>query len=69
LVDIGRNNDFTLSSSQHKGYGSTLLEKAEDIVKNEFATSSISIISAIGTRQYYKKFGYELNGPYVTKEM
>ena len=69
LVDIGRNNDFTISSSQHRGYGSRLLEKAEDIVKNEFSTNSISIISAIGTRQYYKKFGYELNGPYVTKEI
>jgi elongator complex protein 3 len=46
-----------------------LLEKAEDIVKNEFSINSISIISAIGTRQYYKKFGYALNGPYVTKEL
>ena len=66
LVDIGRNSDFT-TTSQHKGYGSRLLEKAEEIVKNEFGMNSISIISAIGTRQYYKKFGYELNGPYVSK--
>jgi elongator complex protein 3 len=65
LVDIGRNSDFT--TTQHKGYGSRLLEKAEEIVKNEFGMNSISIISAIGTRQYYKKFGYELNGPYVSK--
>jgi elongator complex protein 3 len=69
LVDIGRNTDFTIPSSQHKGYGSRLLEKAEEIVKNEFRMNSISIISAIGTRQYYKKFGYELNGPYVSKEL
>ncbi|HXW11560.1 MAG TPA: tRNA uridine(34) 5-carboxymethylaminomethyl modification radical SAM/GNAT enzyme Elp3 [Nitrososphaeraceae archaeon] len=69
LVDIGRTNDFSITSSQHKGYGSRLLEKAEDIVKNEFSINSISIISAIGTRQYYKKFGYALNGPYVTKEL
>ena len=32
LVDIGRNSDFT-TTSQHKGYGSRLLEKAEEIVK------------------------------------
>ena len=69
LVDIGKNNDLTIASSQHKGYGSRLLGKAEDIVKNEFSTNSISVISAIGTRPYYKKFGYELNGPYVTKEL
>ncbi len=67
LVDIGRNSDFT--TSQHKGYGSRLLEKAEEIVKSEFGMNSISIISAIGTRQYYKKFGYELNGPYVSKKL
>ncbi len=69
LVDIGRNNDFLISSSQHKGYGSNLLEIAENIVKNEFGFNTISIISAIGTRQYYKKFGYLLNGPYVSKEL
>ncbi|HEX7274250.1 MAG TPA: tRNA uridine(34) 5-carboxymethylaminomethyl modification radical SAM/GNAT enzyme Elp3 [Nitrososphaeraceae archaeon] len=68
MVDIGTNSEFT-TTSQHKGYGSRLLEKAEEIVKNEFGLNSISIISAIGTRQYYKKFGYELNGPYVTKEL
>lgn len=68
MVDIGANSEFT-TTSQHKGYGSRLLEKAEEIVKNEFGMNSISIISAIGTRQYYKRFGYELNGPYVTKEL
>jgi elongator complex protein 3 len=68
MVDIGANSEFT-TTSQHKGYGSRLLENAEEIVKNEFGMNSISIISAIGTRQYYKKFGYELNGPYVTKEL
>jgi len=69
LVDIGNNNDFMITSYQHKGYGSNLLGIAENIVKNEFGLNSISIISAIGTRQYYKKFGYLLNGPYVSKEL
>jgi elongator complex protein 3 len=69
LVDIGRNNNFLITSSQHKGYGSKLLEIAENIVKNEFGFNTISIISAIGTKQYYKKFGYLLNGPYVSKEL
>ena len=68
LVDIGRNSDFP-TTSQHKGYGSRLIEKAEEIVKSEFGMNSISIISAIGTRQYYRKFGYELNGPYVSKKL
>lgn len=69
VVDIGNNNDFKISSSQHRGYGATLLEIAENIVKNEFGLDSISVISAIGTRQYYEKFGYQQNGPYVSKEL
>ncbi|HEY6949785.1 MAG TPA: hypothetical protein VI146_04170, partial [Nitrososphaeraceae archaeon] len=67
--DIGNNNDFNFNSSQHRGYGSNLLGIAENIVKNEFGLDSLSIISAIGTRQYYKKLGYEENGPYVSKEL
>jgi elongator complex protein 3 len=67
VVDIGNNNDFMINSSQHRGYGSRLLEIAENIVKNEFGLNTISVISAIGTREYYRKFGYKLNGPYVSK--
>ena len=69
VVDIGNNNDFNINSSQHRGYGSNLLGIAEKIVKNEFGLDSLSIISAIGTRQYYKKLGYQENGPYVSKEL
>ena len=69
VVDIGNNNDFNFNSSQHRGYGSNLLGIAENIVKNEFGLDCLSIISAIGTRQYYKKLGYEENGPYVSKEL
>jgi len=69
VVDVGNNNDFNINSSQHRGYGSNLLGIAENIVKNEFGLDSLSIISAIGTRQYYKKLGYEENGPYVSKEL
>ncbi len=52
---------------QHKGLGSTLLSEAEKICKEEFNLKAISIISAVGTREYYRKFGYTNNGPYVTK--
>jgi len=69
MVDIGDNNDFNIDSSQHRGYGSNLLSIAENIVKNEFGLDSLSIISAVGTRRYYKKLGYKENGPYVSKEL
>jgi elongator complex protein 3 len=69
MVDVGNNNDLLATSFQHKGYGSKLLGIAENIVKNEFGLDSISVISAIGTREYYRKFGYKMNGPYVSKDL
>jgi elongator complex protein 3 len=44
-----------------------LMEEAEKISKDEFLVDSLSVISAIGTRAYYRKLGYVQNGPYVTK--
>ncbi|MDQ4074052.1 MAG: GNAT family N-acetyltransferase, partial [Thermoproteota archaeon] len=52
---------------QHKGLGQRLLKEAEQISKLEYNMQKISVISAVGTREYYKKFGYVINGPYVTK--
>lgn len=54
-------------SYQHRGYGLKLLREAERITKDELGLSKIAIISAVGTRQYYKKFGYHQDGPYVSK--
>ena len=52
---------------QHKGLGRGLLAEAERICKEEYGLEKISVISAVGTRDYYRKFGYTNNGPYVTK--
>ena len=52
---------------QHKGLGRGLLAEAERICKEEYGLKKISVISAVGTRDYYRKFGYTNNGPYVTK--
>ncbi len=56
-------------SYQHRGYGMKLLNEAERIAKDELGVSKIAIISAVGTRQYYKKLGYYQDGPYVSKEI
>lgn len=54
--------------SQHKGLGKKLLEKAEHIAqKNGF--KKIAIISGIGVREYYKKYGYVLEGTYMVKQL
>jgi elongator complex protein 3 len=45
-----------------------LLEKAEIIARRK-GYKKIAVISAIGTRNYYRKFGYNLEGLYMTKDL
>lgn len=45
---------------QHSGFGKLLLFKAEEIVKKN-KINKLSIISGVGVREYYKKFGYKLD--------
>ncbi|MBX5321411.1 MAG: tRNA uridine(34) 5-carboxymethylaminomethyl modification radical SAM/GNAT enzyme Elp3 [Candidatus Bathyarchaeota archaeon] len=54
---------------QHKGYGSVLLAEAERITRQEYGFRKILVISALGTKQYYKRFGYKHEGPYMTKTL
>ena len=53
---------------QHQGLGKKLMEKAEDIAK-ENKCDKIVIISGVGVREYYKKIGYKEDGPYVSKKI
>eukprot|EP00735_Rhodelphis_limneticus_P009376 TRINITY_DN271_c0_g1::TRINITY_DN271_c0_g1_i1::g.1731::m.1731 TRINITY_DN271_c0_g1::TRINITY_DN271_c0_g1_i1::g.1731 ORF type:complete len:561 (-),score=95.73,sp/Q5HZM6/ELP3_XENLA/75.36/0.0,Radical_SAM/PF04055.16/9.9e-15,Radical_SAM/PF04055.16/2.1e+03,Radical_SAM/PF04055.16/4.1e+03,Acetyltransf_1/PF00583.19/1.3e+04,Acetyltransf_1/PF00583.19/7.3e-11,Acetyltransf_10/PF13673.1/9e+03,Acetyltransf_10/PF13673.1/0.19,Acetyltransf_7/PF13508.1/0.32 TRINITY_DN271_c0_g1_i1:14-1696(-) len=52
---------------QHHGYGTLLMEEAERIARDEHGSQKISVISGVGTRNYYRKLGYELDGPYMSK--
>jgi elongator complex protein 3 len=54
-------------SYQHRGYGAKLRREAERVAKDELGVNKIAVISAVGTRQYYKKLGYRQDGPYVSK--
>jgi len=47
-------------NSQHIGLGKQLMEKAEEIAKNN-KINSVSVISGIGVREYYRKLGYVLD--------
>ena len=46
----------------------TLME-AEKISKEDFDATKLLVISAVGTREYYKKLGYSLDGPYMSKQL
>jgi elongator complex protein 3 len=53
---------------QHKGLGKTLLTTAEEIARRE-NYKKIAVISAVGTRDYYRKNGYKLDGLYMSKKL
>ena len=63
MTKIGERLDW-----QHKGYGMKLLKEAERISK-ENGIKKIKIISGIGVRNYYRKFGYRFDGTYMVKEL
>jgi elongator complex protein 3 len=54
---------------QHQGFGMLLMEEAERIALEEHGSRKIVVISGVGTRNYYRKLGYELEGPYMSKAL
>ncbi len=64
-VDVGM--DGTADSYQHRGYGGMLLREAERIAESEMGVDKIAVISAVGTREYYRRMGYQRDGPYMSK--
>lgn len=64
-LNLGKKED---SASQHLGLGKRLMRKAEDIAKKN-GYKKIAVISAIGTREYYRKIGYKIKGTYMVKNL
>jgi elongator complex protein 3 len=62
-VPIGRRYS---DAWQHAGFGQKLLAEAESIARGHGARR-IAIISALGTKAYYKRVGYDYLGPYMGK--
>ena len=52
--------------AQHQGLGRQLMSKAEEIAQKQ-GYSHLAVISAIGTRPYYRQLGYRLKGEYMVK--
>jgi elongator complex protein 3 len=53
-------------ASQHGGWGGLLLGTAEEMAADR-GLRKVLVTSAIGTRDYYRKYGYEGLGPYMGK--
>lgn len=54
---------------QHRGFGTLLMEEAERIAAEEHGSTKVVVISGVGTRHYYRKLGYVLQGPYMVKSV
>lgn len=52
---------------QHKGWGQRLMQEAERISLEKYDIHKISVLSGIGTRNYYRRFGYKKEGTYMVK--
>lgn len=65
VVDVGIKHS---QKSQHLGIGTKLVKLAEKLA-SEDKYHKISVISAIGTREYYKKLGFELGQLYMAKNI
>ena len=45
------------------------MEEAERIARYEHHSRKLAVISGVGTRHYYRKLGYWLEGPYMVKHI
>lgn len=43
------------------------MEEAERIAREEHGSLKLAVIAGVGTRHYYRKLGYELDGVYMSK--
>jgi len=66
LVGIGQRQS---NAWQHRGLGRSLLEEMEKQAKEDFGVSRMLVTSAVGTRNYYRRLGYERFGPYMAKRL
>jgi elongator complex protein 3 len=54
------------SEYQHRGFGRLLMERAIEHGRSQ-GFDRIHVLSAVGTRPYYRKLGFAADGPHMTK--
>jgi ELP3 family radical SAM enzyme/protein acetyltransferase len=53
-------NQDDSNKSQHKGFGKKLLDRAEEIARDN-GYNRMAVISGVGVREYYRKIGYQID--------
>ena len=54
---------------QHRGLGEKLMDEAEKTSLEQYDMKHMVVMSALGTKEYYKRLGYVKNGSYVSKDL
>ena len=65
-VELGRKQ---ANAWQHRGLGMSLLRTMEKVAREQFDVRTLLVTSAVGTRNYYRKLGYERVGPYMGRKL
>jgi len=65
LVGLGKRKE---QSWQHRGYGARLLQNAEEIAADD-GYRKMAVMSGLGVRDYYARFGYTREGPFMVKRL
>jgi len=55
--------------SQHRSFGTLLLQEAEKIAEEDYGSRKMLIISGVGVKPYYFSKGYKRDGPYVSRKL
>lgn len=64
-VPLGETHEKAL---QHRGFGKRLIKIAEKTA-GDLGLEKIAVMAAIGTKDYYRKLGYEDDGVYMSKKL
>ncbi len=64
-LEVGENAD---GAAQHAGLGTDLMQRAE-MISRTAGYKKLAVISALGTRDYYRRLDYSLVGTYMLKEL
>ncbi|MGQ9788648.1 MAG: tRNA uridine(34) 5-carboxymethylaminomethyl modification radical SAM/GNAT enzyme Elp3 [Candidatus Hadarchaeaceae archaeon] len=67
LVRVGQTS--SQNQWQHRGWGERLLREAERVSRDDIGARKILVLAGIGTREYYRRLGYKLDGPYMSKKL
>ncbi|MBI4303395.1 MAG: GNAT family N-acetyltransferase, partial [Chloroflexi bacterium] len=60
-------NQQNAKAVQHKGLGKALLAEAERIAREEFRAQTMTVLSGVGAREYYRELGYHSQSDYMVK--